>query len=159
MCRQIRADTHLLVYEHNAFAFTDGNYNYSSAISAFTKSLTEREVAAVHTIYWPLVNVLVYRHCLHGAQLEEPDRRCAKELGSLTKLEKVILRYWGNEFNIADKHSEAEANELRALLAPHGGWNYHVEKEYRRTLGVRAMKALLAREIEVQCEKSWRVCF
>ncbi|KAF2632452.1 hypothetical protein BU25DRAFT_487943 [Macroventuria anomochaeta] len=161
VCRQTRADTQSLIYEVNTFAFSDGNYNYSSAIRAFTQSLTEREVSVIHTIYWPLMNVLVYRRSLHGVSLEEPDRACVEELRALKGLKRVVLRYCGSEFNnIADKHSEYEKMELEGLLAEKGGWDYAVKRQFQRTLAVRGMKALIGREdVEVECEKTWRANF
>lgn len=161
VCRQIRADTQVLVFELNAFAFTDENYSYSSAIRAFSSSLSKREIAGVHTIYWPLVNILVYRQSLHGVKLEEPDRSCSEELGALTGLKKVVLRHFGSAFDsTATKYSEAEAQELKALLAEPGAEQYICERQYRRMLAERAMKELVAsKDVEVRCERSWRANF
>ncbi|KAJ4986063.1 hypothetical protein SVAN01_08436 [Stagonosporopsis vannaccii] len=161
VCQQIRTDTQVLVYELNAFTFTDGNYNYSSAIRAFTSSLTQREIAAIHTLYWPLVNVLVYRQGLHGVKLEEPDRSCTEELGALKGLDMVFLRHFGPGFDsVAIKYSDAEAQELKEILAGHGAHAYAVEREYQRTLAVKTMNVLLARKhVEVHCERSWRANF
>ncbi|KAJ8106461.1 hypothetical protein OPT61_g9522 [Boeremia exigua] len=138
VCRQVRADTQVLVYELNAFAFSDGNYNYSSAIRGFTRSLSAREIAAVHTVYWPLVNGLMYQRNGQGRELEELDRSCAVELGALKGLERVVLRYFGSEFEtVREKHSEAEAAELQSLLADRGGRDYAIKRQFRRTLAVR----------------------
>jgi len=60
----------------------------------------------------------------------------------------------------ATEYSEAEAQELKALLAEPTAKEYNVDREYRRTLTVRAMKVLVAgKNIEVRCERSWRANF
>ncbi|KAF3048794.1 hypothetical protein E8E11_010003, partial [Didymella keratinophila] len=145
--RQTRADLQLLVYELNSFAFSDKDYNYGRAIRAFTSSLTERELSTIQTVHWPLVNVLVYRRSLRGDRVEEPDKTCAEELRSLRGLNRIVLRYGGPEFNsLADKYNEEERIELRGLLEANGGWDYGLERDYRRTLAVRTAQALIARE-------------
>lgn len=161
VCRQTRADPQVLVYELNTFAFSDGHYNYSRAIRAFTRSLTERKLSVIHTIYWPLVTVLVYRRSLRGEKVEEPESACAEELRALKGLKRVVLRYGGPEFNsLADRHNEGEKMELRGLLAANGRWDYALEREFRRTLAVRAMKAVIARDdVTMECEKTWRAAF
>lgn len=161
VCRQTRADLQMLVYELNTFTFTDGHYNYSRAIRAFTRSLTERKLSVIHTIYWPLVTVLVYRRSLRGEKVEEPESACAEELRALKGFKRVVLRYGGPEFNsLADKHNKGVKMELRGLPAANGRWDYALEREFRGTLAVRAVKALIARDdVTIECEKTWRAAF
>jgi hypothetical protein len=157
----VRAETHLLVYERNCFAFTDGNYNYSSAIRAFTGTLNERELSSIHTIYWPIMNALLYQRSIHGTEISEPDRACVEELRALKGLERVVLRYTGSDIrNMTKTASEYEAKELKAIFAERGGWDYLVENEFRRTLSIKGMKALLGSEdVEIVCDKTWRANF
>lgn len=157
VCRQIRADTQLLVYELNAYAFSDRNYNYSSAIRAFTRSLTEREIAAIHSIYWPLMNILLLPGNLRDAQLEEPDQtNCSKELKSLTGLKSVVLRHFGNGFHyVAERHVEEEKQELERMFAERGRQNYAVVRRFLRMVAVRRISALIDREdVKIECERS-----
>lgn len=161
VCRQVRAETHLLVYERNSFAFSDGNYNYSSAIRAFTETLDERELSSIHTIYWPMINALLYQRSIHGENIDEPDRACVEESRALKGLKRVVLRYIGSDIhNVTNKASEYEAKELKAIFAERGRWDYLVETEFRITLAIRGMKALLGSEdVEIVCDKTWRAAF
>lgn len=161
VCRQTRADLQLLVYELNSFAFSDKHYNYGRAIRAFSQSLATRELSTIKTVCWPLVNVLVYRRSLRGEKVEEPDSACVEELRSLKGLNRIILRYGGPEFNsLADKHNEEERMELRSLLAANGGWDYGLERDFRRRLAVRTARALIATEnVTIECERTWRAAF
>lgn len=161
VCRQTRADLQLLVYELNSFAFSDKHYNYSRAMRAFTKSLTERELSSIQAIHWPLVNVLAYRHNLRGEKVEEPDSTSVEELRNLPGLTRVVLRYGGPEFNsLADKPNEEERLELQGLVKTNGGWDYALEREFRRTMAARTARALIEREdVRIRCEKTWRAAF
>lgn len=149
------------MYELDSFAFSDKHHNYSRAIRDLTQSLTERELSSIQTIHWPLVNVLVYRRSLRGEKVEEPDSTCAKELRSLRGLNQINLRYGGPEFNsLADKHNKEERIELRGLLEANGGWDYGVERDYRRMLAVRTARELIARvDVMIECERTWRAAF
>lgn len=161
VCKQTRADLQVLVYELNSFAFSDGYYNYSRAVRAFTSSLTSHELSVVHTVYWPLVSILAYRRSLRGEKVEGPDSTCAEEFGALEGLKRLVLRYGGPEFsNFTDKHTEEERAEFRNLLAAHGGWDYALERDFRRTLAVRIAKALVVTKgVTIECEKTWRAAF
>ena len=161
VCRQTRADLQVLVYELNSFAFSDKNYNYSCAMRAFTQSLTDRELSSVQAIHWPLVNVLAYRRSLRGEKVDEPDSTSAEELRTLRGLTRIVLRYGGPEFNsLADKPDKEERLELQGLLETNGGWDYALEREFRRKVAVRTVKGLIAREdVRIECKKTWRVAF
>ena len=161
VCRQTRAETHQLVFERNSFAFSNANYNCGRALHAFTQSLMERQLSTVYMIYWPLTNALFYQRSLHGEKIEEPDQACVKEFRAMKGLKTVVLRYIGSDVsNTRDRVTEYEKAELQARFAERGGWDYWVEREFRRTLAVRGMRALIEREdVEVACEKTWRAAF
>ncbi|KAF3031677.1 hypothetical protein E8E12_002574 [Didymella heteroderae] len=161
VCRQTRADLQILVYELNSFAFSDRHHNYSHAIREFDRSLAERELSTIHTIYWPLLNVLVYRRSSRGEKVEELDSACAEVLKNFKGLERIVLRYGGPEFNsLADKHNDEERIELQGLLEANGGWDYALGRDFRRKLAVRTAKGLIAREnVVIECEKTWRAAF
>lgn len=158
VCRQIRAETHLLVYECSAFAFSGGNYNYARAIRAFTQSLTERELSAIRTICWPLLGALSFQRSLRGVESGEPDRACVEEIRALTGLRRVVLRFGAVDLNVRIEYSDAEVAELERLVEEAGGEIYATERRFRRMLAVRGMKMLLAKEeVEVECEKMPRL--
>jgi hypothetical protein len=160
VCKQTRADVQVLIYELNSFAFSDVQYNYSRAIRAFIQTSSERELFSVRTIYWPLVSFLAYRHSLRGENVEEPDTACAGELRIFEGLRRLTLRYGGAEFNsFADKHNEEEKMELQRLLAVNDGRNYALIREFRRTLALRASKAVIRDYVKAECEQSWRAAF
>ena len=112
-------------------------------------------------MYWPLMNALFYHRSLHGEKIEEPDQACVKEFRAMKGLKKVVLRYIGSDVsNTTDKFTEFDKAELQARFAERGGWDYRVERDFRRTLAVRGMRALIEREdVEVACEKTWRAAF
>jgi hypothetical protein len=76
-------------------------------------------------------------------------------------LNQINLRYGGPEFNsLADKHNKEERIELRGLLEANGGWDYGVERDYRRMLAVRTARELIARvDVMIECERTWRAAF
>jgi hypothetical protein len=158
----MRADTKSLVYGLNTFGFSDRCYNYGSAIQAWTKSLSEREKAAVKTIYWPLRQAILFQQSLHGVRIQEPDRPCVDELRSLPNLKKVVLRYTASDLQKRKgEFSVDEENELVRLFAEAGRvWDYGVEREFRRELAMRGMKSLIGNgKLEVECRVSRRAAF
>jgi hypothetical protein len=157
VCRQLRAETTLLIYELNSFAFSDKAYNYSRAIKQWTQSLDAREKAAVNSICWPLRQARnFYQFSQHAQAMQLPDRACTEELRSLVNLKKVVLRSIATDVGMA-KLSPSEYAELEALYVARGVRGYSTEREFRRSLAVRGMREQLGlAEVDIRCEKTWR---
>lgn len=158
VCRQIRAETHLLVYEHNEFAFAKDNYNYRGAIRALIRTLTEREASAIRTICWPLADVVQDRSSLRGKNLDGPQRDCFEELRALKGLKKVVLRQHMLDSGYKASNYTAEENEeLNRRVAERSREAYSVQRIFVREIAVQDTKRLIRREdVQVECIKFHR---
>ncbi|KAF2997558.1 hypothetical protein E8E13_000842 [Curvularia kusanoi] len=162
VCRQVREDTHLLVYELNGFAFSAGNFNFRRALSAFQASLTAREMLAVYTLYWPFIDIVSHRRRLQDDGLESPLRQsCTEELRLFGALKKIVLRYFENDLRYLEgRWTEEEEQELKVILADRRSSRYQAPRELTRRVVMRSMVALIDRaDTKVECERSWRAYF
>ncbi|XPS73910.1 hypothetical protein M3J09_006040 [Ascochyta lentis] len=161
VCSQTRSETNLSVYELNAFAFSSENYNYGTAIRAFTLSLSKRQLSVVRCVYWPLLQARIFQQNLHGVRIEGCEWACVEEFRALTGLERVVLRYKATDVEKRlHEYSEDEAVELEGLLAERRGGDYVVQRVFRRTLAVRGMEKVVGSDaVDVVCRKTWRAAF
>ncbi len=61
---------------------------------------------------------------------------------------------------IRGRWEESERLELERVFEDRGGWDYHVEREFRRDLAVKAMERQVARDgVRVECVSTWRADF
>lgn len=155
VCKQIRADTHLLVYRLNCFSFSEVNHNYGSAIRTLISTLTEREISAILSVYWPLINVVRCRPSPQGTSCDGSEPNCTDELRALKGLQKIVLRHSGSESDyIAGNYTWAEQEELHRQIAERSNEIYSVKREFVRAVAAQDMMAFIKKEdVMVECKK------
>ncbi|CAO2655120.1 Nn.00g101840.m01.CDS01 [Neocucurbitaria sp. VM-36] len=159
VCRGLREDTLLLLYELNTFAFTDNSYNYSEALRSWVLSLDAPQKDAIRSISWPLRQAREYQRMLNGLPMEAPDRDCSAEFAELSGLTNVVLRWVPTDIGNGAL-SFSELAELSREYVRCGGGNYHIQRAFRRSLAQRGMQIQVNRaDVQIEHVNTWRARF
>ncbi len=143
VCRQVRAEVGLSLYEGNTFAFLDYSRNYAVALPTWLASLHAKERNAISALAWPERQARKYQRPVmytDGGHLGPPDRDCSGEFTELTGLKRVELRVEG-DWRALSEFKGKEMDESEKAKIENGGWyNLRTLNDFTRMLAVKGMR-------------------